>query len=286
MKQGFFIGSPRRDSSFKRLIIHVVLIVVCIVTVFPVLRIMTVSLRATGQLFSSSLRIIPENAGLGNYAYVILQTDFLLWLWNSIIITVATSLIGVIVAATSAYAFSRWSFPGRKSALIFLLTTQMIPAGMLMIPIYIISARLGLIDTWRGIVVAYSVGAIPFSIWILKGYYDTIPRELEQAAMVDGLSRLGSFFRIILPLSIPALAIALLFNFTQVWNDYLLARILLQKPDLATWPLGLQRMQEQYQTQWGNFAAASLMVSVPVMTLFLLSSRWLISGLTIGSVKG
>ncbi|MEE8441993.1 MAG: ABC transporter permease subunit, partial [Spirochaetia bacterium] len=133
---------------------------------------------------------------------------------------------------------------------------------------------------------AYSVSSVPFSIWILKGYYDTIPQELEQAAMIDGASRLGAFYRIILPLSMPALAIAFLFNFTQAWNEFILARILLQKPELATWPLGLNRMIGQFQTQWDEFSAASIMISIPVMVLFLLSSRFLISGLTLGSVKG
>jgi arabinogalactan oligomer/maltooligosaccharide transport system permease protein len=191
-----------------------------------------------------------------------------------------------MVASTSAYAFSRWNFPGRNPSLIFLLATQMIPGSMLMIPIYVIAARTGLINTWRGLVIAYSVSAVPFSIWILKGYYDSIPMELEQSAMVDGATRMQAFFRIILPLSTPALAIAFLFNFTQAWNDFLLARIMLQQTELYTWPLGLQSMQRQFMTQWGEFSAAALMVSVPVMIMFLTSSRWLISGLTVGSVKG
>ena len=176
--------------------------------------------------------------------------------------------------------------PGKTAGLISLLATQMIPGAMLMIPLYILAIRLNLINTWRGLVIAYSVSSVPFSIWILKGYYDTIPYELEQAAMIDGSSRLGAFYRIILPLSTPALAIAFLFNFTQAWNEFVLARILLQKPELATWPLGLNRMIVQFQTQWDDFSAASIMISIPVMVLFLLSSKWLISGLTLGSVKG
>jgi arabinogalactan oligomer/maltooligosaccharide transport system permease protein len=162
----------------------------------------------------------------------------------------------------------------------------MIPAPMLMVPIYIIAAKLGLINTWRGLVIAYSVGAIPFSIWILKGYYDTIPLELEQSAMIDGASRMGAFYRIILPLSTPALAIVFLFNFMASWNDYLLARIMLQKKELLTWTLGLRSIQDQFHTQWDMFCAAALMVSIPVMILFFFSSKWLVSGLTLGSVKG
>lgn len=283
--RSFFYRS-RGDSPAKRIVVHVVLILFCLFAIYPVLRIFSTSIRPGNRVLSTSLAIIPEDATFEAYATVVTERDFLLWLWNSLVITFSTATIGVIIASTSAYAFSRWSFPGRKAGLIFLLTTQMIPAAMLMVPIYIVSIRLGLVNTWRGIVVAYSVQAVPFSVWILKGYYDTIPFELEQAAMIDGVSRLGAFYRIILPLSTPALAIAFLFNFTQAWNDFLLARIMLQDPNLATWPLGLQRMVGQFQTQWGEFSAAALMVSIPVMILFLASSKWLISGLTLGSVKG
>jgi arabinogalactan oligomer/maltooligosaccharide transport system permease protein len=288
-KYGFtrwFFQRARGDSPAKRILIHIILIITVIIAVYPVLRIVTVSLRPGNRLLSTSLAIIPDDASFINYYNVLFNRDFFRWLWNSLLITSSTSIIGVMVASTSAYAFSRWNFPGRNPSLIFLLATQMIPGSMLMIPIYVIAARTGLINTWRGLVIAYSVSAVPFSIWILKGYYDSIPMELEQSAMVDGATRMQAFFRIILPLSTPALAIAFLFNFTQAWNDFLLARIMLQQTELYTWPLGLQSMQRQFMTQWGEFSAAALMVSVPVMIMFLTSSRWLISGLTVGSVKG
>lgn len=285
-RRGFF-RSPRGDSPAKRIAIHAVLILACIMAAYPVLRIISVSLRPDNRLLSTDMSIIPDDATTDNYRTVLVEKDFLLWLWNSLIITVSTAIIGVTVASTSAYAFSRWHFPGKTAGLVFLLATQMIPAAMLMVPLYIAAIRLGLVGTWRGLVIAYSVGSVPFSIWILKGYYDTVPYELEQAAMIDGAGRMGAFFRIILPLSTPALAIAFLFNFTQVWNDFLLARIMVQQTaDKLTWPLGLQRLQGQFQTDWGEFSAAALMVSVPVMAVFLVSSKWLISGLTLGSVKG
>jgi arabinogalactan oligomer/maltooligosaccharide transport system permease protein len=171
--------------------------------------------------------------------------------------------------------------------MIFLLSTQMIPAPMLMVPIFILASKLALTQTYRGLVIAYAVTSIPFSIWILKGYYDTIPRDLEEAALIDGASPIGTFWRIILPLSTPALAIVFLFNFTQAWNDYLLARVMLSNAkELWTWPLGLFSFQSQFQTEWGLFAAASILVMIPLVALFLYSSRWLVSGLTLGSVKG
>ncbi|MFW5729251.1 MAG: sugar ABC transporter permease [Spirochaetota bacterium] len=284
-RRWFFVRS-RGDSPFKRIIIHLVLIFAALVAIYPALRVFSVSLRPGDRLLSTSLKIIPDGASFAAYAEVILNKDFLLWLWNSVLITFSTALIGMVIASTAAYALSRWHVPGKKQFLVFLFATQMIPPAMLMIPIYILAVRLGLINTWRGLVIAYSVGAIPFSIWVLKGYYDTVPSELEQAALIDGASRMGAFYRIILPLSSPALAIAFLFNFMQAWNDFLLARIMLQREQMFTWTLGLQSLQGQFQTAWGQFSAAAIMVTIPVMILFLASSKFLISGLTLGSVKG
>ena len=290
MKQRSFVKwlfgkQLQQDSPFERMLIHGVLIFACIVTIYPALRVATISLRPGNRMLSTSLRLIPPDASFENYKNVIVQKDFLRWLWNSAVITCATSIIGVILASTSAYAFSRWNFPGRTAGLIFLLTTQMIPAVMLLVPIYILAAQLNLINSWTGLVISYSVTSIPFSIWILKGYYDTIPMELEQAATIDGTTQLGAFYRIILPLSTPALSIVFLFNFTAAWNDFVLARVMLQKEQMYTWPLGLFRMMQQFQAQWGMFAAGSLMVTIPVMTLFMASSKFLVSGLTLGGTK-
>jgi arabinogalactan oligomer/maltooligosaccharide transport system permease protein len=349
----FFKKRLKGNSPFELTLIHGVLILACVITLYPALRVLTLSLRPGNRVLSTSLKIIPSDAfssyiltgrslknlksagmpdkavddladlkdqvfdseaellkaigdriggtqltqykttilanssaSFSNYISVLFEKEFLRWLWNSAIITCSTSIIGVILASTSAYAFSRWNFPGRTTGLIFLLTTQMIPAVMLLVPIYVLAAKLNLINTWVGLVVAYSVTSIPFSIWILKGYYDTIPVELEQSAMVDGTSRLGAFYRIILPLSTPALSIVFLFNFMTAWNDFVLARVMLQKEEMYTWPLGLFRMMQQYQAQWGMFAAGALMVTIPVMTLFMASSRFLVSGLTLGATKG
>ncbi|GFP33005.1 arabinogalactan oligomer / maltooligosaccharide transport system permease protein [Candidatus Hakubella thermalkaliphila] len=281
-----FFRRARGDSPFKRLLIHAILIFACAIAIYPVLRIISISLRPGDRLLSTSLAIIPPDASLQSYYRVIFEKEFLLWLWNSLSITVTTAIIGLILAATSAYAFSRWKFPGRVPGLLFLLTTQMIPAAMLVVPIYILAVQLGLINTYRGLALAYSVSSVPFSIWILKGYYDTIPRDLEEAAQIDGASQIGTFYRIILPLSTPALAVVFLFNFMMAWNDWMLARIMLQKAEMFTWTLGIWTLAGQFRVEWGAFAAASILITIPVMSLFLYSSRWLISGLTLGAVKG
>lgn len=289
----WFFFRARGDSPFKRLMIHLTLIVACAISVYPVLRVVTISLRPNDTLLTTSLRIIPENATLDNYKEVLFgnpaqhrRSDFFLWLWNSFSIVMVTSIISVALAAVSAYAFSRFRFRGRSPALVFLFTTQMIPAGMLLLPLYVMLARLKMINTSLGLIIAYSVSSVPLTIWMLKGYYDTIPVDLEEAALIDGASRIGVLTRIILPLSSPSLAIAFLFSFMGGWSEYLVARVVLQKNEIYTWPLGIFTYAQQFTVAWGKFAAASVLIAVPVMALFLYSSKWLISGLTLGSVKG
>lgn len=270
----------------RKVLIHVCLILFCVICIYPLLRIFSVSLRPGDRLISTDLSLIPAGASFLSYFNLLKNTNFLLWLWNSLVITCVTSFIGVSLAATAGYAFSRFKFRGNKLGLMLLLGTQMIPAGMLLLPLFLMIMRLGLMNTYLGMIIAYSVSSLPFSIWILKGYYDTIPRSLEEAALVDGTSQFGAFYRIILPLSTPALAIAFLFNFTAAWNEYLVARVVLFSSKQYTWTLGLFELQGQYLTQWGMFMAGSLLVTIPVLAVFLYSSKWLISGLTLGGVKG
>lgn len=289
----WFFFRARGDSPFKRLLIHLALIIACTIAVYPVLRVVTISLRPNNTLLTTDLRIIPQNATLDNYKAVLFgepeknrQSDFFLWLWNSFSVVMVTSIISVVLAAVSAYAFSRFRFPGRTPGLIFLFTTQMIPAGMLLLPLFVMLARLKMINSSLGLIIAYSVSSVPLTIWLLKGYYDTIPLDLEEAALIDGASRMTVFTKIILPLSSPSLAIAFLFSFMGGWSEYLVARVVLQKNELFTWPLGIFTYAQQFTVSWGLFAAASVMIAIPVMALFLYSSKWLISGLTLGSVKG
>lgn len=289
----WFFYRARGDSPFKTILIHATLIVACVIAVYPVLRVVTISLRPNDTLLTTDLRIIPANATLANYREVLFgapeknrQSDFFLWIWNSFSIVAVTSTISVIIASVSAYAFSRFRFPGRSAGLVFMLTTQMIPAGMLLLPLFIMIAKLGIINTPVGLLIAYAVTSVPLTIWTLKGYYDTIPVDLEEAALIDGANRFTVFTSIILPLSTPALAIAFLFSFMGGWSEYLVARVVLQKNEIFTWPLGIFTFAQQFTVSWGQFAAASVLIAIPVMALFLYSSKWLISGLTLGSVKG
>jgi len=275
-----------KKSKIKSILLHLLLIIAVIITTYPLIRIFSVSIRPGDRIISTDLSIIPQGASFISYIKLFKETYFIKWIFNSLIITLSTSLIGVILASSAAYSFSRYKFFGKKIGLYILLFTQMVPAGMLILPLYLMIMKLNLINTYLGMIIAYSVSSLPFSIWILKGYYDTIPRSLEEAAMVDGASEIYAFYKIILPLSTPALSIAFLFNFTMAWNEYLVARVILYNPKSYTWTLGLFELQGQFITQWGMFAAGSIIITIPVLLIFLYSSKWLVSGLTLGSVKG
>ncbi len=283
------LGQPRRgeDGPLKRLLVHAALVGASIIAVFPIVRVLGVALRPGDRLLDPNFSIIPEGATLQAFEHVLFETSLLQWLFNSLVITLGTATIGLVFAATSAYAFSRYKFRGRGLGLTFLFATQMIPGIMLLVPIYLLAVQFDLVSTYRGLVIAYSVTSIPFSVWILKGYYDTIPVDLEEAARIDGCSEFEAFRRVLLPLSVPALAIVFLFNFLAAWGEFFTASVLIgAREDLLTWPLGIQRFQQQFQTQWADLSAAAILISIPVVIMFIYTSKYLVSGLTLGGVKG
>ena len=212
------------------------------------------ALRPGEQPAQPEPEIIPRGATLDAFRHVLFETDLPNWLLNSLVITLGTAAVGIL-SATSAYAFSRYKFRGRGLGLTFLFATQLIPGIMLLVPIFLLAAQFGLGDT-TGLVIAYSVTAVPFSIWILKGYYDTIPIELEEAARIDGCSEFQAFWKVLLPLSVPALAVVFLFNFLAAWGEYFTARIGSEAEPAHVAP-GLQRFQQQFQTQWADLSASS-----------------------------
>ena len=170
--------------------------------------------------------------------------------------------------------------------MIGLITTQMFPVTMLLLPLFILLIAIKAYDNYIGLIIAYSATALPFTVWQMKGYYDTIPVSLEEAARIDGLGRFGAFYRIVLPLAAPALVITALFSFMAAWTEYVVAAQVLYYEDMFTLPIGLKMFQSNMSTEWGLYSAGALLVSIPAVALFLFLSRWLVSGLTLGSVKG
>ena len=275
-----------KDSPLFLAFVYAVVIFFVIIAVFPILQVINISLRPQATLLSSSLAIIPENATLDNYVELLTERPFLTWVWNSFFVTLVVVITGVVLASTAGYAFSRYRFPGRRAGLLSLLVTQMFPATMLLLPLFIMMAKLNLINNFLGLIIIYSSTALPFCVWQMKGYYDTIPVSLEEAARIDGLGRFGAFYRIVLPLAAPALVITALFSFMAAWTEYVVAAQILYYEDMFTLPIGLKMFQSNMSTEWGLYSAGALLVSIPAVLLFLFLSRWLVSGLTLGSVKG
>ena len=276
-----------RERPLLRLVTsYALLLLFAAFALYPIVQIVTIALRPGDQLLSTSLSPIPEGATLANFRILLTETPFLRWVANSAFVALVVTLTGVVLASTAGYALSRFKFLGHSSVLNGLLVTQMFPATMLLLPLYLILIKLSLINSYLGVIIIYAATALPFCIWQLKGYYDTIPLSLEEAAGIDGCSRWQSFYLIILPLAKPAMVITALFSFMTAWNEYVVAALILQDVDIFTLPLGLKMFQANMSTQWGLYAAGALLVSIPVVLLFLLLSRYLISGLSSGAVKG
>jgi arabinogalactan oligomer/maltooligosaccharide transport system permease protein len=275
-----------KKKYLTTILIYAVLIVVTLATIYPIINVFTISIRPNNKLFSTTLEIIPEDWTFNQYIELFANRPFLLWTWNSFIISFVVTFTGVALASTTGYALSRYKFVGKKSILFGLLTTQIFPATMLLLPMYIMLIKLQLLNSYIGIIIVYSATALPFCIWQMKGYYDTIPYSLEESARIDGCNRWQAFYIIVLPLAAPALVITALFSFMTAWSEYIVAAQILQDTDLYTLPLGIKSFQSNMSTEWGLYAAASLVVSIPVVILFVILSRWLVSGLTLGSVKG
>ncbi len=278
--------NPRDLTTAGKIGAYALLTLFTLFAVYPVLRVFTISIRPGDRLLSKSLAIVPDNATLSSYSRLLFDEPFLLWMGNSLLVSLIVTIVGVALAATAGYAFSRFRFPGRDASLLSIITTQMFPVTMLLLPLFIVLIKVGLYDSYWGLIVAYSTTALPFTIWQMKGFYDTIPASLEEAARIDGASPGYAFYKIVLPLALPALAITALFSFMTAWSEYLVAAVLIQDTSLYTLPLGLKMFQSNMEVAWGLYSAGAVMVSLPVVLLFMFLSRWLVSGLTLGSVKG
>jgi arabinogalactan oligomer/maltooligosaccharide transport system permease protein len=280
--------------------LHLFVIFMLILTIYPILWVLAIAFSGSQSLAIADLpahataldrlRAIipwPKHVSIENFRSVFADQPFATWLLNSVIVAALTTFLGVFLACTSAYAFSRFRFPARRAGLMAFLVSQMFPGTLMLIPLYIIIVKwLGLGSTFTGLVLIYTVTAIPFCVWMMKGYFDTIPKELEESALIDGASQAMIFFRIVLPLAKPAVAVTALFSFMTAWNEFIQAATLMDRVDKYTVPVGLRFFVGGFTQQWGYFAAGSIVAAIPVMALFLFLQKYLVSGLTAGAVKG
>lgn len=286
--------SRRRRTSPWITFVYLFLIVMTIFSLFPIYFVVQASLRGNQTLYTTDLQLFPTNPTLDNYTFVLTQLPFLNWVWNSIYVCGLATLIGLFCSTTGAYALARFRFRGRQLTLVVLLAIQAFPGLLALLAYYLLLQSLGLINTLEGLAIVYAAQSVVFGAWNMKGYFDTLPAELEQAALVDGATPTQAFWRVTLPLAAPALATTALFAFIAGWNEFALANILLNSNGLGgeslgtniTYPVGIYSLQSDFRVPWGYFAASSVMVAVPLMVLFLYLQRFFQSGLTIGSVKG
>ena len=292
--------SRRRDDDPPHGPLHAFVLLMVAVTLYPIFWVLTIAFSGGQSLaivnvpqnagFAERLRAVipwPAHLSLDNFRSLFADQPFARWMFNSIVVAAMTTVLGVFLACTAAYAFSRFRFPGRRVGLMGFLVSQMFPGTLMLIPLFIIIVQwLKLGSTFTGLVLMYTVTAIPFCVWMMKGYFDTIPKELEESALIDGASQATIFFRIVLPLAKPAVAVTALFSFMTSWNEFIQAATFMNREDMYTGPVGLRFFVGGFSQQWGYFAAGSIIAAIPVMALFLFLQKYLVSGLTAGAVKG
>jgi arabinogalactan oligomer / maltooligosaccharide transport system permease protein len=290
----------RRGDEPPHWPLHLFLSVMLVVTIYPIFWVVAIALSGQQSLsianvgehaaLGERLRAIvpwPSTVSLDNFRSLFADQPFARWLLNSAWVAALTTFLGVMLASTSAYAFSRFRFPGRRAGLMSFLVSQMFPGTLMLIPLYIIVVQwLGLGSTFTGLVLIYTTTAIPFCVWMMKGYVDTIPKEIEESALIDGASQAAIFFRIVLPLAKPAIAVTALFSFMTGWNEFIQAATFMNREEMYTAPVGLRFFVGGFSQQWGYFAAGSIVAAIPVVFLFLFLQKFLVSGLAAGAVKG
>ncbi|MFI9559629.1 sugar ABC transporter permease [Nonomuraea endophytica] len=264
--------------------LHTTLIVASLISIFPVVWLILTSLKPRDGWLSTELELF-NSPSLGNYGRVLSETAFPTWLLNSVLVAGLTMLLGVFLAATTGYAISRFRFPGYRGVMWLLLITQMFPVAILIVPLYNLMASLKLLNQLPGLVIAYMTVAVPFCAWMMKSYFDTIPQEIDQAGMVDGLSPFGAFWRVVLPLARPGLAVTAFYCFMTAWGEVAYATVFMSQEEKRTLGVGLQQFVGQHWSDWGLLTAAAALIAIPAAAVFLLVQRHLVTGLTAGATK-
>jgi multiple sugar transport system permease protein len=267
------------------LLIWLLAIPIVLVSLGPFLWLLKTSLVPESRIFVRPLEYLPSTVTLENFVMLFERMNFLGYFANSFIVAIGSTVVGLIISMSSSYAFARFRFPGRRFFMTLFLIIPMFPTVLILIPIYDIMRVTGLLNTYASLIVAYSSFTIPFAVWMMTGYFAALPVEMEEAARVDGCSRLGAFVRVLLPTAVPGISATALYIFIVSWNEYTFAAMLAQDEAVRTLPVALQFFITEFTVNWGLLAAGGVIVSLPVILLFLVLQRQLIAGLTAGAVK-
>jgi ABC-type glycerol-3-phosphate transport system permease component len=276
---------PLSKKTIKDILTYAALALVVIIVDLPFFQMISVSFKTRAEALSS-ISFFPEHFSLGNIINVWTRTDFPRNILNSIIVALSTTVFCIAIAIIAGYALSR--FKGRffSAYSVLLLLLQLFPSVLLLIPLFVIFSSLHLVDTLFGTVLAYTTMNLSFSIWMVKGFMDTIPFDLEEAGMIDGCTQFGAFIKVIIPISMPGISTVGIFTFINSWGEYTLASILLRSDSNATLTLGLQKFISQFTADWPSLMTASAIATVPTILFLVFAQKYLIQGMSAGAVKG
>jgi ABC-type glycerol-3-phosphate transport system permease component len=276
----------QRNTVIKKWSLTLLMLVLVLILDYPVFTIFFNAFRSTAEILATA-SIIPQHWTLANFVYLNDRTNFWGFFISSMVVAVLGTVISILCAATAGYTLSRYHLlrvvSGYSRALMMV---QMFPIILALIPLFIIFHTAGLVNTYWSVILVYVVLNLPFATWMFEGFFDAIPRELEEAAYVDGSSRFGTLIRIVLPLSGPGTAAVTIFTFLLCYNEYLIANIFLRDPDTMTIPVGIQMFMQQYSTDWGSLMAAACLASIPTIIFFLFVQKYMVQGVVAGAVKG
>jgi arabinogalactan oligomer / maltooligosaccharide transport system permease protein len=262
--------------------LHAALLLGTVTALFPPLWLLVTSFKPKNSAFTTAL---VKDFTVENYRHVLADTHFLDWFGNSLLVVLGTTVIGVFIASTTGYALSRFRFPGMRPLLWTLLITQMFPMAVLIVPLYNTLGNLGLLNQPVGLIITYLTIAVPFCAWMMKGFFDTVPVSIDESGRVDGLSPFGTFWRLIMPLAKPGLAVTGFYTFVTAWAEVAYATAFMTGEENMTLAGGLQTFVNQYGADWGSMTAAAVVVAVPAALVFGFAQRYLVSGMTAGAVK-
>lgn len=276
----------KRQRGAERLLLIVGFIIVAVFAFFPIYWMLITSITPSDQVFSFPPSFVPRAITFDYYADFFNNPALLKYLLNSFIVAGSTAISSVLIGVYAGYSFSKFRYTGRRALMFLILSAQMFPQTLLLITLYLLFARVGLLNSYWALILSFTSFTLPLCVWMLKGYFDTLPDELIEAAKVDGASQFTIIHRILLPIVRPALISTFLFAFIRGWNDFIYA-LTLGGPNYMTLPPGLVLTYiGEFQTSWGNLMASSLIVSLPVVVLYIIMQRYIVAGLSSGAVKG
>ncbi|SEO88491.1 carbohydrate ABC transporter permease [Amycolatopsis saalfeldensis] len=275
-----------KKSLTQRVTLSVIGILVALVFFFPTYWMFTTSLKTPGDVLSPKYDLIPTSATLSNFASALTKPGFVTYLGNSLIVTLGAVIAALVVGVLAAIPLARFRFRGRKGFLLLILMAQLAPLSALFIPMYLLMRDLGLLNTLPSLLLVYFATSLPFTVWMLYGFVNGIPYDLEEAAMIDGCSRTGAFRRVTLPLLGPGLVTTSVFSFITAWNEFLFALVFMRDQSKQTLPVWLSSFRTAFSVDWGGVMAASVVYAIPALVFFLIVQRKLVSGMTAGAVKG